>query len=381
VAGLGIVAALDRILGRGSDWVAGLWAGLAFLCGGWPAVVAILLPIVVLGQPGATLSPKLLIPPVVTMAAWSIWALKAAPPEAWAAAISLPLTRNPAWWLPAQVVIAALPWAPFAVLAAWPGVRLGWGPRGGPLVRGWLKVAGACVLAGTLIPGLATSARLPALVGLLVVAAAGLERFWVGLGSTLPRRTFTGLALGLALIWSVASAAAGVFLAAAFPYYRPVAVALIILGPTTGVLAVAAAVERQTKLQITAVALVALGVKLVHIGIYAPEWDYRFGQGPWGRAIAQWVPPGFPIYTVHAWPPDLAFATGRPFRQLADPRLLNYEPRDVPQFLLLHPAEFDHWNQTAPPIRKVREFLGPYGEARVLARTKVRLAFESSDEE
>jgi hypothetical protein len=120
---------------------------------------------------------------------------------------------------------------------------------------------------------------------------------------------------------------------------------------------------------IGAVAAVAIGLKLFHYGVYVPEWNYRFSQGPWGRAIGQWVPPSWPIYTVHAWPADLAFATGHPVRQLPNERSLVFEPRTRPLFILLHPAEFDHWPEHAPALIKVRVFQDPYGGSRVLART------------
>ena len=69
------------------------------------------------------------------------------------------------------------------------------------------------------------------------------------------------------------------------------------------------------------------GLKLAHWGYYAPEWNYRLSQGPWGRAIGQWLPRKWPLYTVHDWPPDLAFFIGRPVRQLPSPRFLELRPR------------------------------------------------------
>src|SRR6516165_11024457 len=41
ILGLATLAAIDRLLTRGSDWTAGLWASLAFLAGGWPPLVVI----------------------------------------------------------------------------------------------------------------------------------------------------------------------------------------------------------------------------------------------------------------------------------------------------------------------------------------------------
>ncbi len=67
--------------------------------------------------------------------------------------------------------------------------------------------------------------------------------------------------------------------------------------------------------------LVAIALKLAHWGYYVPEMNYRTSAGPWGRAIGQWVPEKHPVYTLHAWPADLAYAINRPVRQLAGPQL------------------------------------------------------------
>lgn len=372
LTGLGIVAAIDRILSRGSGWIAGLWAVVAVMNGGWPALAAILLPIIVLGRSGAALSWGLVVPPLAALIGWSLWALKASTPEAWAAALAWPLTRSIAWRLPAQVALTALPWAPFAILAAWPSVRGAWSTDGRRLIHGWTSVAGASILAGTLIPGMADAMRLPAIVGLLILAAGAIDRAWAGLANANPhaRKVFAALAILLCGLGAVVGTVAGVYLSAAQPYYRAPAIALMVVGQAAGVLAIAALFERKAPLLISAVMLVAIGIKIAHAGIYSPEWTYRFGQGPWGRAVAQWVPPNWPIYSVHSWPADFALATERPFRQLANPQSLAFEPQDRPHFLLLDPAEFDHWDPNAPAIAIVHEFHGPRGETRVLARTR-----------
>ncbi|MFO0955915.1 MAG: hypothetical protein U0800_00445 [Isosphaeraceae bacterium] len=369
MAGLGVVAALDRILARGSGWIAGLWATLAVLTGGWPALAAILLPVVVLGRSGSSLSWGLVVPPVAALIGWSMWALKAATPEAWAAAMAWPLTRKIAWWLPAQVAAAGLPWAPFAILAAWPSVRDGWAPEARRTLQGWTTVAGASLIAGTFIPGLADAMRLPALVGVLLLSAASLDRAWAGLANAWPRRTFGRLAVAACVALGRLDRR-GDLPGAAQPFYRAAAIGLLVAGQGAGVLAVAALFERKPPLLISAVLMVAIGVKLAHAGIYGPEWAYRFGQGPWGRAVAQWVPPNWPIYTVHNWPADFALAAERPFRQLVNPKSLGFEPQDRPHFVLLDPGEFEHWDPDAPPLVAVREFQGPRGETRVLARTR-----------
>jgi hypothetical protein len=132
------------------------------------------------------------------------------------------------------------------------------------------------------------------------------------------------------------------------------------------------------------VALVAVCLKVAHWGYYVPEWNYRRSQGPWGRAIGQWVPAQWPIYTTHAWPADLAFATGRPVRQLVDPKLLAYQPGKNAKFVLLLQSEFTHWPEGAPRIFEVASFQDERGDVRVLARTEGpaswRLARQSRDD-
>ena len=68
---------------------------------------------------------------------------------------------------------------------------------------------------------------------------------------------------------------------------------------------------------------------------------------------------------------DLAFATGHPFRHLAAPQLLEYQGRARPLYVLLHPAEFEHWPASAPRVVQVRTFQDERGQNRVLARTEV----------
>src|SRR4051794_10776547 len=53
------VAALDRIIGRGSDVVAGLWSALAFLSAGWAPPGLIALSTGVVGPRGAGPAPAL----------------------------------------------------------------------------------------------------------------------------------------------------------------------------------------------------------------------------------------------------------------------------------------------------------------------------------
>ncbi len=116
-------------------------------------------------------------------------------------------------------------------------------------------------------------------------------------------------------------------------------------------------------------AILAAGLKLAHWGYYAPEWNYRLSQGPWGRAIGQWVPRKWPIYTFHDWPADLAFYIGRPIHQLPSSRLLPYLPGSDCRFVLLQASEYENWSDQAPRLTPVARFQDQSGEERILART------------
>ena len=201
IAGLATVAALDRLLGRGSDLVAGPWTGLAFLAAGWPPVVLILLATVVIGRPESSLSFRLLVPPARGGRGLVGLGLSVAPAEAWGAALALPLTQKSAWMLAVGVVLLGLPWCPFAAFAASRSVREGWPPEGRALVMGWLQTTAACLVAGTVVPGLASASRVPALAGLAVVAAACCDRAWAGSLSTAARRAFLTLSLTSVVLW------------------------------------------------------------------------------------------------------------------------------------------------------------------------------------
>ena len=89
-----------------------------------------------------------------------------------------------------------------------------------------------------------------------------------------------------------------------------------------------------------ALVIVAVALKLAHWGVFEPEWDYRVSQGPWGRAIGQWMPRRATLYFVNTsaynatiarrdrWPADLAFAVGRRVREIPAAESLNHEPVD-----------------------------------------------------
>ncbi|WP_406695236.1 hypothetical protein V5E97_29795 [Singulisphaera sp. Ch08] len=369
ISGLAIVATIDRILGRGSDWVAGLWAALAFLSGGWPPLALIGLATIVLGRRGTGLSVGLLVPPILTAVAWSAWALNVMSTEAWAAALTLPLTQKSAWFLPVTVFALGLPWSPFAALAASRSVRDGWSEPGRLLIMGWLQVAAASVLAGTVVPGLATSAGLPALAGLAVVAAASCDRLWSGTVSAVTRRRALALSVTIALLWVVPIVVGGIYIGSAVSYYRWLAIFLIGMTVPVAALCYKAVDLSDLRRALVMVALISVCLKFAHMGCYAPEWNYRRSQGPWGRAIGQWVPPKWPVYTTHAWSPDLAFSIGRPVRHLASPKLLAFQKNRPTHHVLLLESEFENWPEDAPALVKVASFQDEHGGTRVLART------------
>ena len=380
LAGLAVIGTLARIFSRGSGWAAGLWAAASVMLGGWPALAVILLPIVALGRPGASLSPRLLAPPILTFAGWSAWALTAAKPEVWASALMLPLMQPPAWTLGLSALTVALPWSPLAALVAWPSVRSALEVPGRSLIVRWMQVAGISLLAGTLIPGLSTAALTPILVALALAEGAVLDRAWGDSLSNGPRRTMLGLGLAIGLAGAVLLAGGGAFLAIAQPYYRGVGIILIVLGLGAGLLAIDSAWMGSARGAVRVVILVAVGLKVGHAWHYVPEMDYRFGQGPWGRAIAQHVPPRWPIYVFHPWSPALALATEHPMRVLPAEIFLKEQPGGV-KFMLLQAEEFAHWPEIAPTIQKVREFQDERGAVRVLARTQGRLIRHIRDDD
>jgi hypothetical protein len=370
ISGLAVVAALDRLLTRGADWWAGLWIAAALLAGGWPPVAMILLPIIVMGRPRARLSVPLLLPVVAAFAGWSAWALRLAPAGAWAAAFALPLTEKPAWTLALAVLALGMPWIPFTAFLAHRDLREAWTDDGRRFVIGWLQVAGVALLAGTVVPGMASSATLPALLGGAVGAAAALDRLIAAPVSTTLRRAFLGVCLAIVLVWAAIVLPAGGYLAAAVSYYRPISVVLIVLAILTALLATNACWRGNPRWAFAAVLAVACWIKVVHWGIYVPEWNYRLGQGVWGRAIGQWVLPNWPVNTFHTWSEDLAFATGHPIRQLPDPLVLTVQKHTRPVYVLLTASEFEHWPADAPRLIKVRALEDERGEERVIAHTE-----------
>ena len=375
IAGLGTVAALDRLLSKGSGWVVGCWAAWAFLAGGWPPVAILVLCTVVLGRVGSTWTWRTSVPVVGAIAGWSAWALSQAPAEAWASALTLPITQQSAWGLALMVLLAGCPWTPFVGLLACKSVRASWVGSSRTLVMGWLQVAGACLVVGSIVPGMAAAATVPALAGLAFVVAAIWDRTWAQ-GATAPaaRRTLAALLLGITGAWLLLVILKGGYLGFAVAYYRSTAIACLALSVVGFGSAIAAVQRADARRGFAALVLVALAVKLAHWGYYVPEVNYRTSAGPWGRAIGQWVPEGHSLYTLHEWPTDLAYAISRPVRQLVGPQLVEFQPGKGSKFLLLSASEYEEyqkWGDGWPKLVKVAQFQEEDGlSLRYLTRTE-----------
>lgn len=379
VMGLAILAAIDRCLSRSSDWIAGAFASAAVMLGGWPALAAILLPIIAIGRPGGSASWKLLIPPIATFAAWSAWAISATRAEVWAASLTIPISGPSTWKAGLGAIAAMLPWSPIALGMAFPTVRAGLGDRSRGFVMNWGKVAIVGLLVASIVPGMGPSGGLLILGGLVMIASIVLEQAWVGAISGTPKLLLlgftlvTGVILGGLAIWT------GAFLAAAQPYFRGVGIVVIGLGLATALVAIDSAWMRATRGVGRTLILVAILAKTIHAGYQVPETNYRFGKGPWGRAVGQYVPPRSSIFVFHSISPALAFATEHPVRQLTAPEFLKVQSGDGPKFVLLTDSEFSHWPKDAPAIQKVRTFEDEFGGTRVLARTPGSLIHQDVD--
>lgn len=370
LTGLATIAALDRLIHRGSDWVSGFWASLAFLSGGWPPLVVVGLAVIVLGRRGSDFSLKLIAPPVVVSGLWLAWAVHSASVEAAAAALAWPLTQKPAWTLGLQVFLLGLPLSPFALLLISGPARKALRDSGRGLVIDWLQIGIAAAIGGSIIPGLATASRFVALMGILIAAAAALDAAWSGSLSAWARRAFMGMMLALTACWVFVAFYGGHLMMFAFPYYRPVGIAASILSAVAVGCVWWSFETRNGRRSVVAMLLLTACLKLIHWGYYTPEWNYRYGQGPWGRAIGQWMMPNWTLYTTHEWSEELAWTIGRPIRQLGGPRHLSYQAPDESKHVLLLESEFDHWPASAPKLMKVASFETPYGGRRILARTE-----------
>lgn len=389
IAGFGTILALNRLLTKGSGWVAGLCASWAFLAGGWPPLAMIVLATILLGRHGATFSIKTALPVELTVVGWSAWALASTKAQVWAAALSLPLTQGSAWTMALGAIGLGLPWSPIALLGFSPRVRDAWDDEGRPYAVGWGQVALASLVAGTIIPGLAPAARMTAIAGVAVVAAACWDSILSAPLARWSRRWFHASSLAVALGWSAGLLLWAGYLSVASGYYRGTAIVLIVLAIATAIVALAASCLGDRRGTLSALVLVAISLKLAHWGHYAPEWNYRHGQGPWGRAIGQWVPPRTNLYVLDAWPSDLVFAIGKPVRRIASPLLLPDLPGPSPKFVLLTKQEYMNWQEAWPKLVLVAEFkddldgIPGRDDGRVLARTEGpfswrRLAIEAA---
>jgi hypothetical protein len=369
IVGLATIAAINRALVQGTDAVAGCWAALAFLAGGWPPLVAIALAVIVAGKKTAGFTLPLLLPPLIAAGTWSALTIWTCSAEAWAAALALPFTQKPSWLLVPGVMALGLPWSPFISLALSRATRSVWRPECRNWVMGWIQVAVASAIAGTLVPGMSTVARAVALAGLAVGSAACLEAAWLDTLSHAGRRWFLVFCAIVSVVWLSVIAYGSFIWCVALPFYRTLGVAMgfVVLGVAILVWWTLASADcRRGLLMLT---MIAIGLKLAHWGYYVPEWNYRRSQGPWARAIAQWIPRKWTLYTFHDWPPDLAFFMKRPVRQLRSPHFLEYQTGPESKFVLLLPSEHENWPESALPISIVARFQDADGDQRVLART------------
>ena len=260
--------------------------------------------------------------------------------------MTLPFTQKSAWFFGPIVLLAGMPWSPLALWTLSRSYRGSSTDAGKERGFGWLKISLALLITGTIVPGLSSASGAPAFAGIVVAAASALEFAWKR-SSSLSKGTKRGLfalaslsfLIGLLLI-----VPGSVHMALTAGYYRQVAI-LLSIGCGASLLVLFDTIcEGLVKPPIVCLLVLACLLKLGHWGIYVPEHNYRMGQGPWGRAIGQWVPPGWKIFTLHSWPADLMLQARHPVQQIPHPFVMEYLPdQDVPKFLLLHKAEFDHW--------------------------------------
>jgi hypothetical protein len=369
IMGLAVIAAIDRLITQGSDWVAGIWATVAFLAGGWPPLVVIALAVIVVGQSISRFSLRLLLPPTLTAIAWSAWTMQTCSVELWAATLSLPLTRKPDWSLCLSVLVMGLPWSPFSILALSQSVRQNWKTEGRSWLNGWLVIALAELISGSIVPGMSPATRLVGFTGLLIVTTLCLESAWARTLTVSSRRAFF-VAFGCVFgVWLAVMLYGSYVWNLAMPFYRPLGIIMTIVALGVGVLGMSALETGNSRRGMVTLMVIAVGLKLAHWGYYVPESNYRYSQGPWGRAIGQWIPKKWVLYTFHDWQPDLAFFVKRPVRQLRSPHYLEYEPGPAAKFVLLQDSEFENWPQSAPPVTMVAKFLDQSARERVLART------------
>jgi len=373
IVGLATVAALERLLSGDRTWEAGMWSSFAFLSGGLPPLIVIALATVVMGRMTARRSLALAIPPLVTVVLWSLWTSAVISPEVCATALALPFIQKPAWLLGLGVLALGLPFSPFAFLMLGRSARDGWNPEARAWLVGWFQVGLASLIAGSVVPGLASPARVVVLAGVAIASAAALDAVRKRSLSPAAGRIFFvlfSLVIGTWLcvmmygtyIWNLCLA-----------YYRVLGIAMSLLIIIVALMCWLALANRNVGVALAGLLLIAIGLKFVYWGYYVPEWNYRYSQGPWARAIAQWIPRKWTLYTLHDWPPDLAFFTKRTVRQLHSPHFVEIEPGGSCKFLLLLPTEFENWPSSAPPLTLIARFQDASSGERILARTPGRL--------
>jgi hypothetical protein len=206
-------------------------------------------------------------------------------------------------------------------------------------------------------------------------ASRGLDGLFKG---TLPRGaigTFYAMFSIIIVAWLCGMLYVSYICTLCLAYYRVVGIVLIVIMLSVTVASWLALANRKVGITLGTLILAAIGLKLAYWSYYVPEWNYRYSQGPWARAIAQWIPRRWSLYTMHDWPPDLAFFTKRTVRQLYSPYHLEYQP--VPaylsKFVLLLPSEYENWPADAPPLSLVAKFEDASASERILARTPGRV--------
>ena len=178
IMGLGTLAAIERLISRGSDRVAGLWACFAFLAGGWPPLVVIGLSIIVIGKKSAYFSLRLVRAATADGDRLVFLDRVGFLRRGLGGRTHAPHDPESRLGLLGPALTMGFPGAhsPCSVLSR--SVRESWKPDSRPWMIGWLRVALACLIAGTLVPGLSQVALVVSLAGLTVGAAACLESAW-----------------------------------------------------------------------------------------------------------------------------------------------------------------------------------------------------------
>ena len=115
--------------------------------------------------------------------------------------------------------------------------------------------------------------------------------------------------------------------------------------------------------------VLAIGIKLAHWGCYVPECNYRLSQGPWGRAIGQWIPGNGRSTPSTTGRPTWRSSSAGPSASCTAPSSSITSAGPQCRFVLLQVSEFDNWPAHAPPLTRVARFQDQSGEERILART------------